>query len=218
MPTKTIFFDLYQTLINVDASKEEEGRKVGFEKVIIPYLQQKGILDKEAVLVSQYYFDDVVVFYKDHEQGLFQHNFSVILSNIFSREYGLTLLEAEMSDLLYEFRKISRGFLVLYEGVREVLEALSKDYVLAVASHTQGVYTERELEELDILKYFKYRIYSSDIGFNKKSDNFYEECLKVVGSKAEDCIMVGDNIYEDVCMGRIARCYAMAEFKWIING
>ncbi len=107
-----------------------------------------------------------------------------------------------MGELLYEFRKISRGYLMLYEGVREVLEMLSAQYILAVASHTQGIYTERELEELDILQYFRYRIYSSDIGFKKKSNNFYQKCLQVVGVDPKDCAMVGDNLYEDMYMAK----------------
>ncbi len=211
--TKAIFFDLYQTLIDVDAKKENEGRKTGFEKVIIPYLLQKGISKSEASLAPSYYSDELQAFYKERDIELFQHSFPVILSKIFSRNYNLPISEAEINDLVYEFRKMSRGYLRLYEGVREALEALSGHYTLAIASHTQGIYTERELGELDILRYFKYRIYSSEIGFKKKSNNFYQKCLEVVGLNPKDCAMVGDNLYEDMYMANQNGIHTI----WIIN-
>ena len=155
---------------------------------------RKGILESEASLALSYYSDGLQAFYKDHDIELFQHSFPAILSKVFNRYYSLVISEAEMSDLVYEFRKISRGYLTLYEGVREALGVLSAHYILAVASHTQSMYTERELEELDISRYFRYRIYSSDIGFKKKSNNFYQKCLEVVGLNPKDCVMVGDNL------------------------
>jgi len=213
MHTKAIFFDLYQTLINVDASKEKEGKKAGFEKIIVPFLIQRGVRESEASLAPSYYSDELRAFYKNHDIELFQHSFPVILSKVFSKYYNLAISEAEMGDLLYEFRKISRGYLVLYKGVHEALEALSTHYILAVASHTQGIYTERELEELNILQYFRYRMYSSDIGFKKKSDTFYQKCLEVVGLDPKDCAMVGDNLYEDMYMANKNGIHTV----WIMN-
>lgn len=213
MHTKTIFFDLYQTLINVDASQERKGKEAGFEKTIVPYLRQKGISEPEASLVLSHYSDELQAFYKNHNIELFQHSFPAILAKVFKGYYDLQISEAAVGDLIYEFRKISRGYLMLYEGVREALEELSAQYTLAVASHTQGIYTERELEELDILKYLKHRIYSSDIGFKKRSDNFYQECLRIVGLDPSDCVMVGDNLYEDMYMANINGLHTV----WIVN-
>ncbi len=213
MPTKAIFFDLYQTLINVDASQEKEGKKAGFEKIIVPYLQQKGISELEASLALSRYSDELHTFYKNHDDELFQHSFPAILAKIFNRYYSLVISEAEINDLIYEFRKISRGYLTLYEGAREALETLSAHYLLAIASHTQGVYTERELDELDILRYFKYRIYSSDIGFKKTSNKFYQTCIEVVGLDPKDCVMVGDNLREDMYMANQNGMHTV----WVMN-
>lgn len=213
MHTKAVFFDLYQTLINVDTRQETEGKKAGFEQVIVPYLLKKEVSESETSLVLLHYSDELQAFYKNHDIELFQHSFPVLLSKVFNQYYGLVISEAEMSELLYEFRKISRGYLALYEGVREVLETLSAQYILAAASHTQGTYTERELEELDILRYFRYRMYSSDIGFKKKSNNFYQKCLEVVGLNPKDCVMVGDNLHEDIYMANQNGMYTV----WIMN-
>jgi putative hydrolase of the HAD superfamily len=213
MHTKAIFFDLYQTLINVDANGEKEGKEAGFEKVIVPYLLQRGASKPDASLVLSHYSDDLMTFYKGHDAELLQHSFPAILSGVFTKYYSLDVPEAEMSGLLYEFRKISRGHLMLYEGAREALEVLSAQYTLAVASHTQSVYTERELEELNILRYFRHRIYSSDIGFKKRSDDFYRKCLEAVSLDPKDCAMVGDNLYEDVYMANRNGMHTV----WVIN-
>jgi len=213
MHPKAVLFDLYQTLINVDTSREKEGKEAGFREIVVPYLRQKGTPEPEASLVQQRYSDELRNFYKDHDSKLYQHNFSATLSIVFNKHYGLDVSDAEINDLIYEFRKISRGFLTLYEGVREALNALLSRYTLAVASHTQGMYTERELEELDILQYFRHRIYSSDIGFKKTSDKFYQSCLEIVGLDSGDCVMVGDNLYEDMYMARKNGLHIV----WIIN-
>jgi len=210
---KVIFFDLYQTLLNVDAGKEKEGAKAGFEKIIAPYLRQKGVKESEADMISKRYSDEIRAFYEGHDKELFQHSFPVALSAVFNKYYNLNISDIEMVDLVYEFRKVSRGHLMLYTGVREILDILSAKYMLIVASHTQGMYTERELEELDILKYFKHRIYSSDIGFKKKSTYFYQKCLEVAGLDPKDCVMVGDNLYEDMFMAHKNGIHTI----WIIN-
>jgi HAD superfamily hydrolase (TIGR01509 family) len=213
MHAKAIFFDLYQTLIDVDASREKEGKEAGFERVIVPYLLRKGVPKADASLVLPRYSDELQAFYRGHDAELLQHSFPAILAAVFTRYYGLDVPETEMGDLLYEFRKVSRGYLRLYAGAREALEALSARYTLAVASHTQSVYTERELEELGILRYFQHRIYSSDIGFRKRSDDFYRKCLEVVGLDPKDCAMVGDNLYEDVYMASRSGMHAV----WVTN-
>lgn len=213
MHNKAIFFDLYQTLINVDIKQEKQGKEAGFNQIIIPYLLQKGASESEASLVLLHYSDELKDFYRDHNIELFQHSFPAILSKVFNQCYGLIISEVEMGELLYKFRKVSRGYLALYEGVHEMLETLSAQYTLAVASHTQSIYTERELEELDILRYFRHRIYSSDIGFKKKSNKFYQKCLETVGLDPKNCAMVGDNLYEDVYMANQNGIHTV----WIIN-
>lgn len=179
MHKKAIFFDLYQTLINVDIKQEKKGKEAGFNQIIIPYLLQKGASESEASSVLLHYSDELTDFYRDHDIELFQHSFPAILSKVFSQYYSLIISEFEMGELLYEFRKVSRGYLALYEGVREILETLSAQYTLAVASHTQSIYTERELKELNISRHFRHRIYSSDIGFKKSRTSFIRSVWKL---------------------------------------
>ena len=213
MKQKAIFFDLYQTLINIDISNEKGGQKTGFEKVLCPFLLKNGVRESDASQLESYYSNELKLFYSEHDKEIFHHSFPFILSCVFSTYYKLTLSDKELYDLIYEYRKISRGHLALYSGVREVLEILSEHYTLVVASYTQSAYSERELEELDIRHYFNYCVYSSDLGFKKKSDKFYEKCLETVNLKATDCAMVGDNLYDDMYMANRNGIHTI----WIIN-
>ena len=56
-------------------------------------------------------------------------------------------------------------------------------------------------------------MFSSDIGFRKKSIEFYRKCLEVVDGKPENCLMVGDNYQEDVEMPKQLGMHAV----WIKN-
>jgi len=213
MTTKTIFFDVYQTLLNVDGDNEKANTKAAFEQVLIPYLQQKGIAEADASQLQSHYADETQAFYKDHDKAQYHHSFSVILSEIFDKYYGVTIPEQELSDLIYAFRKISRGSLKIYEGVPEMLAALSTKYTLIIASYTQRAFTERELEEVGIRKYFAHCVYSSDIGFKKTSNMFWKKCLEVANCQPQDCAMVGDHPYEDMFMAHQNGIHTV----WIMN-
>lgn len=85
-----------------------------------------------------------------------------------------------------------------------MLNGLVKKYALSTASHTQASFTQLELQELEIDKFFSYFIYTSDIGYRKESPEFYKQCLRITGKegKEEDCIMIGDNYDVDFLVPR----------------
>jgi len=213
MKNKAVFFDLYQTLIDIDAANEKSNTKLGFETIIAPYLQEKGASRTEALLVLSHYSDEVKAFYEKNNIKQYQHNFRTILMAVFDNYYKVTASNEEINDLIYEFRKISRGYLKIYNGVSNMLATMSRDYTLIVASHTQGVYSERELEDLGIRKYFKHCVYSSDIGYKKTANEFYQACLEIAGLEAKDCVMIGDNLSEDVSMAHQNGIHTI----WIIS-
>ena len=103
-----------------------------------------------------------------------------------------------MLELIYEYRKLTRGDTRLYKGVKETLEKLSKEYDIYLASYTQGSYSLRELEELEIRQYFTGFVFSSDLGYRKMSNNFYQKCISISGTTKENCVMIGDNKLEDM--------------------
>lgn len=196
-PNKVIFFDLYQTLLDVELSvnkpnHEFEGWSV-FTKTLLKYGKEISSLEFQKLYNKRR--DD---FYSNKSKEIYHHNLFEITSNVLQKDLGFKLSKEETTELIYIYRKASRGHLRLYPGVFDTLSHLSKEYTLSTASHTQGSFTQLELRELDIEKFFSHFVYSSDIGYRKESPEFYKRALEIVGKIAADCVMVGDNYDVDV--------------------
>lgn len=202
MQTKTdkvIFFDCYQTLIDVNLDKENQkfdGKK-GWKKFVNLLNQNYGIITSASNFV--HFLDQRKAdFYAGKDEMIYHHNLLLLISEVVEKDLKSKISSEEIADLIYKYRKISRGYLRLYPKVAETLARLSEKYILSIASYTQGSFTQPELRELDIEKYFSYFVFSSDIGFRKESTEFYKKCLQVVGNNSADCVMVGDNYREDI--------------------
>ncbi|WP_452222805.1 HAD family hydrolase [Lacinutrix chionoecetis] len=81
----------------------------------------------------------------------------------------------------------------LLDGVEEVLEALSKNYRLIVATKGDLLDQERKLEKSGLLGYFHHVEVLSD----KKEDN-YNRLLKHLEIKPEEFLMIGNSLKSDV--------------------
>lgn len=202
MQTKTdkvIFFDCYQTLLDVRIDKENQkfDRKKGWEK-FVSLLNQNYEMIVSASDFVHFLDQRKADFYAEKNKAIYHHNLLLLISEVIEKDLKYRISSEEIADLIYEYRKISRGYLRLYPKVAETLARLSEKYILSIASYTQGSFTQPELKELGIEKYFSYFVFSSDIGFRKESTEFYKKCLQVVGKDPADCVMVGDNYREDV--------------------
>ena len=210
---KVIFFDLYQTLLYTDISEKNEKIDRAFEAVFESYLWTQGIEQVRTKEFQFHYKHEQDLFYLLHDKTLEHHNFKSLLLLVFKNNYGIEIHEVILEELIYDYRKTTRGDTGLYIGVIEMLETLSKDYKLIIASYTQGIYSRRELEEFGIAKYFSDFIFSSEIGYKKTSDIFWEKCIDVSGVRREGCLMVGDSLDTDVYMAESHGIKAI----WIIN-
>lgn len=197
---KVIFFDCYQTLIDVNIDKEKQKiyEQKGWKRFVSLLRQNYGInigVSDFVSLVGQRKAD----FYIEKDKIIYHHSILSVISKVLEKDLKFKLPSEEVSALIYEYRKISRGYLKLHHPkVAEVLVQLAERYILSIASYTQSSFTLPELEELGIARYFSYFVFSSDIGFRKESPEFYKKCLRVVGKNPADCVMIGDNYSEDV--------------------
>jgi putative hydrolase of the HAD superfamily len=194
MNVKTIFFDVYHTLVSVNYNGNEEAWDI-FSKflnsrgVIIDIVQFKNILSQEK---QKYYFS-----VKDPEMKFRHHNLFDLINAIFLN-YNIEVDKKELFDLIWQFRQLHHPEVNLYPGVKDILHELSLKYTLSVASYTQGSYTHKELEKLGIAQCFSHFIFSSDIGYRKTDQEFYKICLQKTNSNPEECLMIGDNYLQDV--------------------
>lgn len=195
---KVLLFDVYQTLIDIDVNEEnkKENKAKGWDN-FAKSLGRYGIHIAPTELIE---LTDKkrASFYIGKDKKIYHHNFCNIMEQVLKEDLSAELSREEICFLIYEYHKIGRGYVRLYPGVAETLARLAKRYILSVASYTQGCFTKFELKELGIDEFFSYFVYTSDVGFHKASPKFYEHCLEVVGKRAEDCVMIGDNYDVDV--------------------
>lgn len=197
---KVIFFDCYQTLIDVDLNSDTQkinGQK-GWEVFVGLLSKNHGINISASNLVS--FIDQRRAnFYTEKDKTIHHHDLRGIIAEVLEKDLKQPLSSEAISSLIYEYRKVSRGYAKLHHPKTvEVLAVLAEKYILSIASYTQSSFTQLELEELGISKYFSYFVFSSDIGFRKESIEFYKKCLEIVGKSLGDCVMVGDNYKEDI--------------------
>lgn len=97
------------------------------------------------------------------------------------------------------FRVLTTEYVRLYDGVRELLAAIraagKKVYLL---SNAQRIFTEYELNVLDIAKYFDGILISSEYGTKKPDLRFFELLLEKYRLDSKACIMIGNDARCDI--------------------
>ena len=195
---KVLLFDVYQTLIDIDINNENKKiNQANAWENLTKSLERYNIRVSPTKLI-ELNKKQQENFYVGKDRKIQHHNFCKLLTQILKENFGVEPLQEEICSLIYKYHKIARGYAHLYPYVAETLARLKEKYILSVASYTQGCFTKFELIELGIDKYFSYFVYTSDIGFHKTTPKFYEQCLEIVGEKAENCVMVGDNYDVDI--------------------
>ncbi len=117
------------------------------------------------------------------------------------KEYGAEgkhfIYEAARYYGIKEVPKYRPGCEVLYEGVRELLDALSSRYKLGIIASQPGGSIKR-LQAHGILKYFDMCFSSSEIGLDKPDPEFFRAALEAVKCPPENAAMVGDRTDNDI--------------------
>ena len=86
----------------------------------------------------------------------------------------------------------------LYSDAADTLKALhNKGYRLGVIAN-QNLGTASRLEEWRIREYFDAIIASAEIGYAKPDKRIFEKAFELAGCKADDTIMVGDRLDNDM--------------------
>ncbi len=87
----------------------------------------------------------------------------------------------------------------LFEDALTVLTELEKDYRLALVTNGSPSLQNLKLEiSPELIPYFEKIFISGDIGTGKPDPEIFNVVLKALDIKAEDAIMVGDNLNTDI--------------------
>ena len=120
------------------------------------------------------------------------------LKDEFMRRFGLSETDSEEAVRWYRKRYPELGIFEcrLYDGVKELLEALSSEHVLVLATSKRLVYAERILEHFDIKKYFTHTVGATFDGRLSEKKDVLAEALRVSSAPLDEAVMIGDRLFD----------------------
>ncbi|HEX7008447.1 MAG TPA: HAD family hydrolase [Phycisphaeraceae bacterium] len=117
------------------------------------------------------------------------------------RKLWLTAPEAFFKELVWAWYEPLAQVARLEPGTHQTLDRLARSgYRLGIVSNTfvPGFVLDRHLAQLDLLRYFPYRIYSCDVGYRKPDRRIFDRAVQAIGAAASQCVFVGDLLDADI--------------------
>lgn len=124
-------------------------------------------------------------------KGLFKNNVIKMLESI-----GLSEKELERSGEIY-FEHVNKNSPKLFEGIKDVLEELSKKHTLVLVSGSSKGVIEKKLQEGGVLKLFKLIIPLIKTQRNKPDPYHINLAIEKLKVRPEEIIYIGDTA-EDI--------------------
>lgn len=190
--TDTILFDLDGTLLPLDMEKftdiyfNEMGHM--FKDIIDPKLLTKYIWTATSEMVGN-------TEYKTNEE-VFMDRFSKLIDgdiNMYKKRF-----DSFYDTMFLKTKKAAEKQSLMIESIA-ILN--NKNYKLVVATNPlfprKAIHHRIEWAGLD-LKAFEYITSYEDNHFCKPQPEFYKEVLEIIGKKPEQCLMVGNDVQEDL--------------------
>lgn len=130
---------------------------------------------------------------KDAHESFPEIQIEKVFAELF-KEKGVNADEELVIHAAQFFRVLTTKYLRLYDGTKEMLNAVrdsgKKVYLL---SNAQRVYTEYEMNALDIAGYFDGIFISSDYEFKKPDIRFFQKLLDTYNITPDSAIMIGND-------------------------
>lgn len=192
---KLIFVDIDNTLLDFDAYVRNT-LKIGLKKF--------GLRPYEPWMYDVFTRVNQKLWWRIEEGTLtFEHLHDIRFNMVFE-EIGI-----DFDGITFEnyFRYELNNSAIPVEGAYEMLEELSRDYILCTASN--GPYNQQvhrmEISHMD--KYFDYQFVSEKNGASKPAKEFFDYAFNEINSdrndriKPQECLIIGDSETSDMAGG-----------------
>lgn len=183
---KAVFLDIDNTLIDFSESSRL-AIKYGIESIGLTY---KEIFFETFTRVNDGLWLEIEKGKITKEQ-LYNDRWIIIFDEL-GIEYDAYKFESIFFNNLTEIA-------IPVDYAKEIVEYLSKKYVLCAASN--GPYNQQvnRLRQSGMLEYFKEIFVSEEIGFSKPSKEFFNTCFERLGNiKPNETIIIGDSLTADI--------------------
>lgn len=198
---KVILLDVDNTLLDFNRCAEVSMQKtfthfgMTFDAGILPLFTEvnnhlwgeieKGLLTKEGLYKVRW---DMVFEHIEEVRGV---NPAKIGSTTIA---GIDFEKIFLSHLATASEKV--------DGAQELLDFLSKKYILCVASNAPYKQQTSRLQGAGLLHYFDKLFISEQIGYAKPSNKFFEACMaELPGVLPNEVIIIGDSLHADISGG-----------------
>lgn len=195
---RNIIFDLYGTLVDI---RTDEASLNFWRKAVSVFARGKASYSPSELMRS---YRRYVRRERLHEQ--LSHPtvryLDIDLLKVFRRLYADKGVHADdelLQDTAHRFRKASTEKLRLYDGAKDLLDALKQaNRKIYLLSNAQESFTVPELKELGIYDYFDGILISSEERICKPQKAFFDRLIERYRLNRKECIMVGNDQYADM--------------------
>lgn len=202
-PVNWIFFDLDDTLWNFSANSAISLRKL---YKISPILKKLFPVIDEFIDI---YHHHNALMWNLYSQG------KVTTSELKLERWRRTLathqfevLTAVCEELDHNYLEILAQQQEMIPGVKELLQNLTKKYLIAILSNGFSKTQYKKLHYSDLERYITRTIVSEEIGINKPDSKIFQYAVRETGASSP-LLMVGDNPETDVLGAMRAGWYAI---------
>ncbi|MCX8031469.1 MAG: HAD family hydrolase [Thermodesulfovibrionales bacterium] len=190
---KAVFFDLYGTLINI---RTDEGDFNTYE-ILARYLSYHHVYIS-ADLLKRTYFDKINQQLTESKEAFPEVDVYKIFFDIM-HSYGKERYNQKtVIDICMLYRSLTIRRFEPFLGVYEILAEICSRFKTALISDAQWVFTEPEIEILDLGRFFKLKVLSSRFGYKKPDERLFLTAMRKLDSKPQDTVYIGDNPSRDL--------------------
>lgn len=189
MNIEHVFFDLDHTLWDFERNSalafkkilSESNIKVGFEDFMTAY----------APINANYWklYREEKVSKEDLRYSRLRETFDAV---------NFTIDDEKINFLSEEYICQLPNFNHLFEGTFEILEYLKEKYQLHIITNGFEEVQTLKMDKSGISGFFNEVITSESVGVKKPNPKVFEYALRKTNAKAENSIMIGDNIEADI--------------------
>lgn len=194
MAPKWIFFDLDDTLFDFTSASLKVLKRLWDERVEI-----NTIFPSPEAFIDEYHIHNTAM-WKLHESGQITAEF------LKGERFRLTIApDRNDNEIVRISHELNDRYLWLLgecnmvrPGVMELMEILSKKYLIGVLTNGFTEVQYRKLHSTGLDRYIQRMVISDEIGVQKPDARIFRYAEQETGAKAEEIIMIGDNPDNDI--------------------
>ena len=127
------------------------------------------------------------------ENPKIKHDLTKIRICAYNKLRNIYGLPKNMPEDAFNYFIKYRNKVELFDGVKEILGILRKDYLIGTITNGNA-----SLDEIGIKQYFDFEVKASDVGFMKPSKEIFYEAIKQASCKPSEMMHVGDSYEKDI--------------------